>query len=276
MDNNAAFREIRASIASGNTAGVGAKALAVANENRDDPLAMLTCASLLMASGLKEKDEVIRMISERPPSDSITRFETARGLRSLMEFHAALALLKDIPENDGVHRERMENLHALSKYADALSEYEKITEPAMADDIRHADILCSLGKFKEAESSALALMNESPGYETGRCYCSVLLRSGRQKDAEKYAKERLKAGKESADSNALAAYVLYMCGKSSAAGGFASKAVRADNKHIGAMEILALCLAEKGKKKEAKIIAGAINEIEPGHPAALRILGICG
>lgn len=278
MDNSKVLGEIRAGIAKGDTAGAGPGIMALASGNPEDPMTLLTCASLLTAIGLgEERRKVVSMITGKPSEDMILRFETARGLRGLSEFEAALILLDGMPSDDGVRRERAENLLGLSRYADAEAECLGIAEPTVNDDIRMAGILCSLGRAADAEKKASAVLAEAPSdYDAQRCYCSVLMRTGKQKDAEKFAKENLKKDKSSADANALAAYVLYASDKIAAAGGFASKAVRTNPKHIGAMEILAMCFADKKKYSEAKIIAGAINEVAPGHPAVVRILEICG
>jgi hypothetical protein len=77
---------------------------------------------------------------------------------------------------------------------------------------------------------------------------------------------------ESPNADALASFYFWIEGRSTSAGAFASKAVKADPGNILAMEILAYCLIEKGKTQEAKIVAGAINEKDPGNQAVVRIL----
>lgn len=277
MEKGSAFDAVKADIARGKTADAGPRILMIASENPGDTMVLLTCASLLTAVGLPaERGKVVSMISGNPPDDLNMRMEAAAGLRGLGEFSAALSLLDGVPPNDSVSRERMEDLYGLRDYAGAVAAHASISEPTLGDDIRLVDALCSLKDFKKAAAKTSEILAEDPsGYEAQRCHCSMLLRSGKQKEAEQFARDRLKSDKKSADANALASYVLYMCGKVSAAGGFATKAVQADNRHIGAMEILALCLVEKGKIDEARIVAGAINEVVPGHPAVVRIIEAC-
>ena len=96
-----------------------------------------------------------------------------------------------------------------------------------------------------------------------------------QSDGEKpaSAKERLK--EKTADGYALMAFYQWLDGNTTAGGAFSSKALKLENKHLGALETIGLCFAEKGSFWEAKIAAGAINEIEPGSPAVFRILAVC-
>ena len=96
---------------------------------------------------------------------------------------------------------------------------------------------------------------------------------GREKEAAKYSRTGLKD--KSADSNAIAAYVLRIAGNYKAAAGYATRAINIDNGHIGAMETLGICLAEKGEYDKARIVAGAINEKSPGDKAALNVLSYC-
>ena len=78
-----------------------------------------------------------------------------------------------------------------------------------------------------------------------------------------------------ADGYALMAYYQWLNGNSTASGAFSSKALKLENKHLGALETIGLSFADKGSIWEAKIAAGAINEIEPGSPAVFRILALC-
>lgn len=277
MDRSSAFDTVKADIAKGNTADAGPRILMIASENPGDAIVLLTCASLLTAVGLSaERAEVVSMIAGNPPKDPGLRLEVSAGLRGLGEFGTALKLLEGLPDDDAVARERMEDLYGLNDFAGAHAAYSVIKNPKPGDEIRCVDIMCSLKDFKGADAKSIAMLAGAPDdYDVLKCRCSVLLRSGKQKEAERFVKDFLKKDKKSADANALASYFLYMCNKVSAAGGYASKAVQTDGRHVGAMEILALCLVEKGKPKEARIVAGAINEIVPGHPAVVRIIESC-
>jgi Flp pilus assembly protein TadD len=121
---------------------------------------------------------------------------------------------------------------------------------------------------------AAALLKENPAdYDTRISYVQSLIMGGRSRDAIKYAREGLKD--KSADSNAVAAYVMRILGNVKAAGGYASRAVKLDQQHIGGMETLGICLALKEEYDKARIVAGAINEISPGDKAAINILSYC-
>jgi Flp pilus assembly protein TadD len=136
--------------------------------------------------------------------------------------------------------------------------------------------LSSINEHVRAADLAKALLAEAPDLlGVQKCYCSVLSSAGRSKEAEKFVKDNLKKNKSSPDADALAAYLLWIEGKTTSAGAYAAKAVKGDPNNTTAMEILAYCLVEKGKTSEAKIVAGAINEKEPGNPAVVRILDMC-
>ncbi|NLU45465.1 MAG: hypothetical protein GXX87_00735 [Euryarchaeota archaeon] len=277
MDRAQAFEGIRKSIAAGDLAAVGPQVAGIAASAADEPLVLLTCLSLLRSVGETETAEtVLGMIAASLRADPSAALETARGLRGLgyrREAHAALAAL---PADDAVERERMAALHGMGEHADAVAAYGRIAEPTVDDDVLAAEAFCSLGDFASADALAARLMEEMPSdFRAGRCRCSVLLRRGLSREAGDLVKAALKADKRSADANALAAYFMWMSGKTAAAGGYAAKAVRADPGHVDAMEILALCLIEKGKRDNARIIAGAINEQAPGHDAVMRILDAC-
>ena len=127
------------------------------------------------------------------------------------------------------------------------------------------EIHSALGQHAKAIEIATGLLSEYPqNYQVRRAYVSSLILGGRDKEAGKYARSCLKD--KTADSNAIAAYVLRIAG---------TRAINIDNGHIGAMETLGICLAEKGEYDKARIVAGAINEKSPGDKAALNVLSYC-
>lgn len=276
MDKDSAFKEVQNNIAKGNTAAVRPQVMKIASDHSDDAITLLTCASLLKTVDDDEGSEsVIKMLMDDLPPEESARLEIAKGLNGLGYSGYASDVLKDLAVSDDIQRMRMTVAYDLGDHELSVHEYDLIQEPAPDDDIAEIDALCALGRFKEADEKSIGLLSRENNYQSQRERCSVLLRSGRQKDAEKFVKDILKNDKRSADANALAAYFMWMNNKISAAGGYATKAVKADPTHIGAMEILALCLIEKGKINEAKIVAGAINEQAPGHKAVIRILSMC-
>ena len=136
------------------------------------------------------------------------------------------------------------------------------------------DIYSSLGEHSAANKIAESLIGEFPKeYVVMRCYVTALILAGRDKEAVKFVRSCLKD--KSADSNAIAAYVMRITGNIKAAAGYATRAIQIDNGHVGAMETLGICLAEKGEIDKARIVAGAINEKSPGDKAALNVLSYC-
>ncbi|UAL08301.1 MAG: tetratricopeptide repeat protein [Candidatus Methanogranum gryphiswaldense] len=277
MNRDQAFKEIQKNIGVGNKDAVGQQIMLIASNSHDDPMTLLTCASLLKVVEEDEKvDEVVNIIMNNLPSNETSKIEIVKGLKGIGRFKEAAKILENLAICDDIQRERMSVRYGLGDYSGSVESYNLIQEPTLDDEIVMIDALCSMKEFKIANDESIRLLNEAPSdYYVQRCHCSVLLRWGHEKEAESFVKEILKNDKSSANTNALAAYFMWMNGKISAAGAYATKAVKTDPKNIGAMETLAFCLIEKGKINEAKIIAGAINEQTPGHQAVVRILDMC-
>ena len=277
MDKDRAFREVQENIGKKRYDIVGPQVMLIASEYSDDPITLLTCASLLKV--VEDDDrvmDIVGMISACSDDVSKPRLEIAKGLKGLGFPAESDAILRKLSVTDVVLRERMNALHMMCRYPEAVEVHDDMEVPTITDDVEYVDILLSMKENTKAIETATSILGEEPDdYDVLRCYCSALLRSGQQKEAERFVKDYLKKDKNSATGNALAAFFMWMTGKTSAAGGFATKAVKTDSKHIGGMEILAICLIEKKKIPEAKIVAGAINETNPGHPAVIRILNMC-
>ncbi len=136
------------------------------------------------------------------------------------------------------------------------------------------EIHSALGMHQNAIEIATGLLSKFPNnYQVRRAYVSALILAGRDKDAARYARAAVKD--KTADSNAIAAYVLRVAGNYKAAAGYAIRALNIDGEHIGAMETLGICLATTGEYNKARIVAGAINERSPGDKAALNVLSYC-
>ena len=274
MDSAQAFEEIRRDIAEGRTALVGEKALAIARQDRD-PMGRVKCLSLLrvVEDGGASK-EILRLLESDLPEDRQSRFQIAVALRGLQYPASALAVLKPMERDDPVRRQTCLCLVDMDEYEEALDVYGGIQSPTPFDRVTLAEIQSSLGMHPQAVETASGVLAELPGsYEVRRAYVSALIMAGREKDASKYARAGLKD--KSADSNAIAAYVLRIAGNTKAAAGYATRAINIDNGHIGAMETLGICLAEKGEYDKARIVAGAINERSPGDRAAFNVLSYC-
>lgn len=277
MDKDQALKEVRANIGAGKYELAGRMAMEIASDNGSDPMTLLTCASLLKTIGAYgELSEVTSMIMGCLPDEEPLRFEMARGLRSMGYPAEAGLILRGMDGTDDVIRERAGCAADAGERSEALSLIDMISDPSIDDDILRTEMLSGLRRNDEAVEYAGSLLKECPDdFRVRRCYCSALLMAERRKDAERYVRVCLKDGRGSADSSALAAHYMWVNGKTAAAGGYAVKAVKADPGHIPAMEILAYCMIEKGKMDESRIIAGAINEKDPGNPAAFRILDMC-
>ncbi len=277
MDVNQALREVQTNIGSGNREAACTQIVQIVLDNSEDPVILLTCTSLLKTIGEREKtDWTVDVLMKCLSTDQTSRLEIAKGLNGLGRFADAKKILSELDGNDNVYREIMRTSYGLGDYSEAATAYKRMNTPNTDDRTMMVDTLCSLRDFKAADDKSSEMLLRTPDdYSIQRCRCSMLLRAGRNKEAEGFVREILKKDKKSADANALAAYFMWMNGKISAAGGYATKAVKTDPKHIGAMETLALCLIEKGKMNEARIVAGAINEQSPGHQSVTRILEMC-
>ena len=237
---------------------------------------LLKCASLLKAVDDEEGcQDILDKIAGTDIADGNERLTAAMSLRGLGRPDDAYRMIKDDGPSDKVFKERARCLLTMNRADEALSEIKAVTDLSEEDTILMCTILCSAGKFDEAHDAALRLANENASYDASVNLCTVLMLSGKNKEAVSTARKYLKEEKNDADSLALAAYVMRINGKTTAAAAYAHKALSIDHMHKGALETMALCLIEKKKFAEAKMCAGAINERSPGDPAVIRILDMC-
>lgn len=276
MEKAQAFKEIERNISLNRLDAAGSLISEVVHQCRDDPFTLLSCISLFRVIGYdRQAAETVKSLMADLPDNETSRLEIARGLRNLGYPSEAAAALSGTGDDPGIARELALALGDSGRYGDALAALEDVSEPTVDDDIFRAAMLSASGRHEEAVSTAESLLKEDPDrFEIRKCYCSVLMAAGREKDAEKYVRAQMKSDK-TADGTALAAFFMWIMGKVNVAGGYAAKAVKEDNSHVGAMEILGYTLVAKGKINEAKIVAGAINEKYPGHPAVMKILDMC-
>ena len=274
MDADAAFAEIRKEISEGRGAQIGPRVLSLA-ESDSDPMTRIKCLSLLKVidvSGVSK--EILRMLLEDLPEDRTTLVQVAGALRGLEYPSSALSILKEMEQDDSIVRMSALCLIDLDEYEEALAMTDRIQKVTPFDRVMLTEIKSALGMHSEAVDIATKLLEEYPqNYEVRRAYVSALMLGGRDKEAAKYARAAVKD--KTADSNALAAYVLRIAGNYKAAAGYATRALNIDSGHIGAMETLGICLADKGEYDKARIVAGAINEKSPGDKAALNVLSYC-
>lgn len=274
MDNKEALEAIRQNIRDEKNDVASQQIMALASDNQGDPMVLLTCCSMLRTIG-DENDfpGVLSVLMSHVPDEKNARYDVATGLIGLGCLREAGSLLEGLGDEDRVLRARAAVLHGTGNSAEALGEIAKMKKPEEIDRVLKVQALGSLERHDEAIAEAEDILKGSDSYRAGRCYISALVLADRKKDAAKYTKERLK--QKNADGYALMAYYQWLNGNSTAAGAFSSKALQNDEHHLGALETIGYSFADKGKFWEAKVAAGAINEIEPGSPAVFRILAMC-
>lgn len=274
MDNNEALQAIRQNIRDEKNEVAAIQIMDLASKNQGDPMILLTCCSMLRTIG-NDKDfpGVLSVLMSHIPSDEKSRYEVATGLIGLGCLREAGRILEDLGDSDRVLRARAAVMHGTDRDAEALSALGKMGELGEIDRVLKVQVLGSMGRHDEAIAEAEDILKRSESYRAGRCYISALVLADRTKDAARYAKDRMKS--KDADGYALMAYYQWLNGNSTASGAFSSKALKLDGRHIGALETIGYSFCDKGTYWEAKVAAGAINEIEPGNPAVFRILAMC-
>lgn len=274
MDNNEALQAIRQNIRDEKNDVAAIQIMDLASKNQGDPMILLTCCSMLRTIG-NDKDfpGVLSVLMSHIPSDEKSRYEVATGLIGLGCLREAGRILEDLGDSDRVLRARAAVMHGTDRDAEALSALGKMGELGEIDRVLKVQVLGSMGRHDEAIAEAEDILKGSESYRAGRCYISALVFVDRTKDAARYAKDRMRS--KDADGYALMAYYQWLNGNSTASGAFSSKALKLDGRHIGALETIGYSFCDKGTYWEAKVAAGAINEIEPGNPAVFRILAMC-
>lgn len=247
------------------------------SSSSDDPFVKIKAASILLVIGRSDiSDRILEDLYDGLPEDEDGRFSVAQAMRGLGRPDLASEILSDLEKTDRVLREYAISEANLGNHSSAYESTEKIRSPTLGDRILSADCLSFMGKHPEALALSESLLNEYPDvYDVIKCRCSALIAADRGKEALALAKSLQKKDKNSPNAYAAGAYVTHVIGQSKLAGAFASKALRIDPNHLGAMEILALSLMDKGKYREASIVAGAMNERDPGNKSAVRVLKEC-
>ncbi|MCQ2070108.1 MAG: hypothetical protein MJZ68_03145 [archaeon] len=274
MNHQDELSAITAQIKEGSYEKAGPLIMELASKCNDEPMTLLTCASMLKTIGDDRNfPGVVDVIMSHIPEDKTQAYEIASGFISLGCLKDAGKILADLEPNDKVHRARAAVYHGLDRHDDALAEIGMMETLQEIDRVLKVQVLGSLGQHDKAIADAEELLKRSDSYRAGRSYISALVLAGKNKEAAKYAKDRLK-GKD-ADGYALMAWYQWLNNNSTAAGAYSSKCLKLANSHLGALETIGYSFADKGTYWEAKVAAGAINEIEPGSPAVFRILAMC-
>lgn len=274
MDTDAAFEEIRSLISAGNTPAAVGRVRELASSDAD-PMVRIKCLSLLRAIDETQVFKtIVRDIMDSLPEDGQALIQIAGSLRGLDCPSSALAILRGLEPDDTVRRLSCMCLEDLDEYELALEAVRSIREPTPFDRVMTSEVLSALGEHAESVANAASLLDDMPcDFDARRAYVSALMLAGREKEAVRFTRGCLK--EKTAESNALAAYVMRVTGNEKAAAGYATRAIKMDQGNVSAMETLGICLAGRGEYDKARIVAGAINEVSPGSRAALNVISYC-
>lgn len=271
MDTDSAFDEIRSLVSQGRGPEAVGRVKDLAG-SESDPMVRIKCLSLLKVIEDKETSkEVLRLLMDALPEDRESLIQVAGALRGLDFPSNAYSILKGVEVDDQVRTLMCLCLEDMEEYEMALETLDQIQEPSPFDRVMRTEVYSALGMHAKSVENAERLLAEMPtDFDVRRAYVSALMLAGRDKELVKYVRGCLK--EKGAESNALAAYAMRILGNTKAAAGYATRAIKLDQKNISAMETLGICLAEKGEYDKARIVAGAINEVSPGSRAALNVL----
>ncbi len=275
MDIEGSFQLINAYIRDDKINNVRPTVDLIVSECDNDPVVLIKCVSILRVVDEEEAaSEILDLLCTLIPKDGTERFSVTQALRGLGRYEESYNSYKTMDQTDAVIREEILALRGMDEFEEAYSLTKKIQEPTISDDLMEAKVLCDLGEFTKALELSKKLVSEDRDYKTLVGLCDTLILMGNMNEALKISKNYMKEAKN-ADGFALAARTLRICGKVPAAANYANRAVTLDYTHKGAVETLALCLIEKGRIKEAKVLAGGINQLDPGCEEVLNIMDSC-
>jgi thioredoxin-like negative regulator of GroEL len=277
MDLEESFKRIQNDIKNEHYSDVRPQIDAIAAQCSDDADVLIKCASLLKTVDDEEgcQQIVVKVLAD-VPKDKEAAFSLGLAVRSLGDPVDAYGLMKPMRGDRAHDPEIARTLLDMDETEEALSIVQGLEGRSSAERLLLCDCLCAVAEFKDALSEAESLEKDENGsYESLVNLCSVMIRMGDNKGAIRLARSRLKEDRKSADSLALAAYVMRINGRLPAAANFANQALHVQYDHVGALETMAFCLIEKGRFRQAKLMAGVINDKHPGDPAAIRILNAC-
>ena len=277
MDTDAAFENIKNNIKDEKYDLVLPEVKQIVEESDGDIQLLFKCASLLKV--VEEEDycqEILDKVMESLPEDASKRMNVAIALRGLGRCQDAYDIMTSFTGYVPDQYELALTMFSVEEYESALSVIERSERDDQKTMILLTDIYCALGEFAKADELAdKTIYYYGSSYDTLVNKCNVMFRSGHPKDAIKFSKEHVKESKTNLDYLALNAYVMRINGRMLAAVNYASRVLKNDHTHIGALETMAMCFVEKKSPIHAKLLAGAINDADPGNPAAVRILDAC-
>ncbi len=276
MDVDASFDNIRENIKEGRMELVLPEVKQIV-EFTDDLGVHIKCAALLKV--VEEESfcqEILNNIMKNLPEAEDEKYQVAISMRGIGRFDDAYDIMSSLKTYVPDPYEYALCMSLVEENENALDLLLKSDLNIQRNRLLLSDVYCALGEFTKAkEVSESALNDFGTSYDTLVSVCNVMFKSGDAKGALKFAKSYLKEDKSNIDTLALNAYVMRINGRLPAAANYANRVLKADFKHIGALETLAQCLIEKGSYINAKLLAGAINDADPGNPAAVRILDEC-
>ena len=277
MDIDSAFESIKGNIKDGKNELVLPQVREIVDAHIGNPEVLIKCASLLK---VVEEEEEIQSILDKVmsnlPSDESELLKVAVNLRGLGRVDDAYSIYHSLKTESPELYDLAQTLYLLDEYEMAMSELLKAEGLGRKERILLTECYSAVGEFSKAEKEAQALLDEfGPAYDILVNMSKVLFEKGDPKGAIKFAKSYLKEDKKNLDNLALNAYVMRINGKTMAAVNYSTRVLNADYSHIGALETLAYCHIERKSFVSAKLLAGAINDADPGNPAAVRILDAC-
>ena len=277
MDTEAAFENIKNNIKEEKIDLVLPEVKQIVDQSGNDIPILFKCASLLKV--VEEEDycqEILDTIMDSLPDDESERMGVAIALRGMGRGEDAYDIINSFKEYKADPYEIALTLYSIEEYEEALSVLDESGKDDQRSMILFTDIYCALGDFAKAtEYADKTMYYYGTSYDTLVNKCNVMFRMGKAKETIKFSKGYLKESKANNDFLALNAYVMRINGRLPAAVNYASRVLKNDHTHIGALETMAMCFAEKKSFINAKLLAGAINDAEPGNPAAIRILDAC-
>ncbi len=277
MDIEAGFENIRNNIKDGKYDMVLPEVRLIVENSDDDVNTLIKCASLLKV--VEEEaafQEILDSVMKILPENEKERFDVSVAMRGLGRYDDAYSIMRSLKELVPDPYDTAMTYFCIEEYESALEILLKVDDPDVRTSILLTEVYCSLGEFSKADAVADSLIEKAgPTYDVLVNKCSVMFKRGESKEAIKFAKSFLKEDKKNIDNLALNAYVMRINGRTPAAVNYCNRVLNTDFKHIGALETLALCFIEKKSFVNAKLLAGAINDADPGNPAVIRILDAC-
>ena len=133
----------------------------LASRNQDDPMTLLTCASMLLTIGDdKDFQAIIPVIMSHVPEEDDAKYQVVQGLISLGCLKDAGKILADMPASDKVHRARAAVFHGTNRYEDALAALGAMSELTEPDRVLKVQVLGSMGKHDKAIALAQEILSE--------------------------------------------------------------------------------------------------------------------